>query len=373
MWQRRLNLGTYFSIPVYVHWTFAILVCYVGYSGYQDGILAAAFSVFLLLSMFVCVTLHEYGHALTARRFGIGTLDITLFPIGGVARLLKIPRVPWQELLVAVAGPMVNVLILIVIGTLLLMVPALGLPSLERLLDDPAASEQIAVGLDSPSALGYLLSLMIVNLALILFNMIPAFPMDGGRVLRSLLAMVFEYRLATRIASIVGIFCAMGMFSLAIYFGHPTAALIAVFICYAGMAEARQVNAMEPLRNLTCGQAMIASPPTLSIDTYLGELNELMSTVSMAVVPVVGPMDVATGVLSMDDVAQAVRSGANNATTVGEIANHNVPVVSPNQLLESVVTGPGSGHKHFLVVDPQGQLLGLLDLDAIQNPVEIVT
>ena len=215
MWQRRLKLGTYFRIGVYVHWSFGLLVAYVGYSGYQDGIIGAVFGIALLLGMFFCVTLHEYGHALTARRFGIETLDITLFPIGGVARLMKIPRIPWQEFLVAVAGPAVNVAILLTLGTALFFVPGLGMPASDQIWTE-AGQEQISQAIDSPTLLGYLLFMMVVNTVLVVFNMIPAFPMDGGRVLRSVLAMGLEYRRATRIASMVGVVCALCMFALAI-------------------------------------------------------------------------------------------------------------------------------------------------------------
>ena len=124
MWQKRLKLGTYFRIGVYVHWTLSFLVAYAAYEGYQGGLVGSAYFVLLLCGMLLCVTLHEYGHALTARRFGVETVDITLFPIGGVARLAKIPRVPWQEFLVATAGPAVNVVIASIILVSALFCPA---------------------------------------------------------------------------------------------------------------------------------------------------------------------------------------------------------------------------------------------------------
>ncbi|WP_253158305.1 site-2 protease family protein [Stieleria tagensis] len=358
---------------MYVHWSFALLIAYVAYSGYQDGVQGMAFGVSLLLGMFLCVTLHEYGHALTARRFGIETLDITLFPIGGVARLLKIPRIPWQELLVAVAGPAVNVAILLILGLVLLIVPGIGFPSVGDLLTQAEARDRVFDALDVPSVLGYLLFLMMVNTALILFNMIPAFPMDGGRVLRSLLAMALEYRRATRIASLVGVACAMCMGGLAIYYGRPMPGLIAVFICYAGLSEARQVDVIEPLRHLSVKDAMLLDPPRLSIDTPLDELVERLRSCPTSALPVVGPENMVAGILLLEDVAVAVRRGADARTTVGQIARHDAPVLTPEQSLESVVTRPLEGCRQFAVAGEFGQLVGMLDLDTLRTRVGLLS
>lgn len=372
MWQRRLKLGTYFRIGVYVHWSFAFLVAYVGYAGYQDGITGTAFGISLLFGMFLCVTLHEYGHALTARRFGIETLDITLFPIGGVARLMKIPRIPWQEFLVAVAGPAVNVVILMVLAAVLLLVPALGLPPLGQLLTEAEAQERLLDALNAPTLLSYLLSLVMVNSALILFNMIPAFPMDGGRVLRSVLAMGIEYRRATRIASYIGVCCAMGMLSLAMYHEAPIPGFIAVFICYAGLAEARQVSVVEPVRDLVVRDAMIHDPPFLTIDMQLDEVLHYLRSCPTTAVPVVGPEGIVTGILRMKDVSAAIQSGADSATTVGQIARHDAPIWSPEEPLESIVTQPLDGHRQFAVAGLDGRLVGLLDLDTLRVRAELV-
>ena len=116
----RLSLGKYFGIGLYVHWSFSVLVALAIFRTIDYGFSAILFSVFVLCSVFLCVTLHEYGHSLMARKFGVGTVDITLFPIGGVARLERMPRVPWQELLVAVAGPAVNVVLAILLAIVFL-------------------------------------------------------------------------------------------------------------------------------------------------------------------------------------------------------------------------------------------------------------
>src|SRR5688500_12655878 len=154
------------------------------------------FAIAQLLAVFLCVTLHEYGHSLAARRYGVETVDITLLPIGGVARLKRIPRIPIQEFVIAVAGPAVNVVIAVVIAGILSFV--LGVRSLQLLTLDMMGLAPREIDLDlSPPLIAYAMDsllisfaifLVAINVWLVLFNMVPAFPMDGGRVLRSILA-----------------------------------------------------------------------------------------------------------------------------------------------------------------------------------------
>src|SRR6267143_6683157 len=176
------------GIEVRLHLTFLLFLAWVGFSYYRlGGAPAATQGVAFMLALFGCVLLHEFGHALVARGFGIRTPDITLLPIGGVARLQRMPDQPWQELIVAIAGPLVNVVIAAV------LIFALG---------QQAAFEHIE-HLQQPGV-EMLAKLASVNISLVLFNLIPAFPMDGGRVLRSLLAMTTTYARATQIAASIG-------------------------------------------------------------------------------------------------------------------------------------------------------------------------
>lgn len=192
---RSIRLFKLAGIPVYIHWTFFILVFYVlGESlSESDSIPQMIFNLSILLTVFGCVTLHEYGHALTAKRYGIITQDIILSPIGGVARLSGLPEKPVQEFLVAIAGPMVNVVIVLIITAVLYF-----------------AYPQEELGYTNNEITwanflnNYLLVINVINASLVVFNMVPAFPMDGGRVLRSLLAMKLGKVKATRIASVIG-------------------------------------------------------------------------------------------------------------------------------------------------------------------------
>jgi Zn-dependent protease len=216
------KLGRFAGIDVYLHPTFLLVLLIPGVL--SGGLL----SVLFVMSVFGCVLLHEFGHALMARRFGIETEDITLYPIGGVARLQRMPRAPGAELLIALAGPAVNFAI---VGGLTL----LGLLGLDGLF------AQTAVGL-------FLSQVVLINLTLGLFNLIPAFPMDGGRVLRALLGSWMGRAQATMIAATIGRTLALlfGLWSLFTF--NPMQVALAAFIYFAASAEERQVLSEERRR-----------------------------------------------------------------------------------------------------------------------------
>ena len=356
MLKYRLKLGTYFGIGLYVHWTFALIVAYVAYVTAQAGGDGPAilFGLLVLGTLYLCVTLHEYGHALAARNFGIPTLDITLLPIGGVARLERMPRVPWQELLVAVAGPAVNVMIAVplLVG---LIVTGQGASAVDFLSGDT---------LGRPSVVGFVTQLLLANLFLVAFNMIPAFPMDGGRVFRSLLAMVIEYRRATWIAARVGIGCAVLM-AIAGIWVSPVMPLIAVFICWAGLAEARQVEVTESVRGLRVGDAMVHNVPTVGPTTPLSQLAELWASLPARVVPVTDAAGRLLGIVWLEDLAAAIQQG-RGWQTAADLVRRDGPVAWPEQPVEQLLAqiGRRSG-RQLPVMDPHGRLVGLLDLDTL--------
>ncbi len=224
------NLGTIAGVRVRIHWTFLILPVWIYFSALfaGSGLAVALNSVVFVLAIFGCVLLHELGHALAARRYGIATRDITLLPIGGVASLQRMPRNPVQELVITVAGPLVNAVIAAVIfGGLAWLAPL-----------DAVSGSSLGV---------FLQRLAFVNVLLVVFNLIPAFPMDGGRILRSLLAMLMDYRRATSIAANVGQVCAVGLGLLGIFSGNLILLLIAAFVFLAAQGEKMAVvsaNAM---------------------------------------------------------------------------------------------------------------------------------
>lgn len=219
------------GIDVRIHITFLLLPLYFGWVEWQAaGPAEAARAVLFILLLFFCVLLHEFGHALAGRHYGVKTPDITLLPIGGVARMLAIPDKPSEEFVIAVAGPAVNVLIA---GCL---APVLWLTG--GLFSGPAGEFR-----------EILHNLLLVNLGLVLFNLVPAFPMDGGRIFRSLLAMKISWTKATRIAGrtgqvLAGLFCIGGILQ-----GNPMLMLIALFVFSGAQEEIRFANYREELQS----------------------------------------------------------------------------------------------------------------------------
>ena len=220
------KVASVFGIAVRIHVSFLIYLAFICLSSYQEaGVEGAIQGGLLVLTLFAFVLLHEFGHAFAARTFGIRTPDITLYVIGGVARLTRIPDKPWQELVVAVAGPLVNVVIFVVLR---------GAIHLEQ-AQDPENLEKIEL----------LARVANYNWLLLVFNLIPAFPMDGGRVLRSLLAMLMPYLRATEIAARIGQGIAV-LFAVYGFFRDPFLVFIALFVFYGAQQELAMARANRP-------------------------------------------------------------------------------------------------------------------------------
>jgi Zn-dependent protease len=376
---RRLTLGTYLGIELFVHWSFGLLVLFVALNSLSEGMGGVLFAIAQLFGVFFCVTLHEYGHAMAARRYGIGTADITLLPIGGVARLRRMPKVPWQELVIAVAGPAVNVVIAACLlgGFFLLSDRGIfeALISYFRYLaSGETLNEEMVMTINdifvSSSLIGFGLLMLLVNIMLVVFNMIPAFPMDGGRVFRALLAMLMNYRDATMIASRVGLVCAaaMAIYSLNTNPSNPIPVLIAVFIGYAGIAEARQVDVMESVQGLTVSQVMIQTGDGLPMDLPLSELAKHWESRPMPSLPVVTASGIVVGMLRLRDVVQAFGNGTNPATTAGQLVNHEVSpsAILQSEKLEVALMSAGKQSRQVPVVNEAGQLVGIVDIDSMR-------
>jgi len=242
------KIGTFAGIAVYMHATFLLLLGWIAVSHWMQyqSLLPTLTGVAFILALFLCVVLHEYGHALTARRFGIATRDITLLPIGGVARLERMPDKPNQELWVALAGPAVNVALAALLAVYLFLTGHF----------EPVKNIGLTHGL-------FLERLLFANLFLVGFNLIPAFPMDGGRVLRAILAKRMEYARATRISASVGqglalVFGFLGLFT------NPFLVFVALFVWIGAAQETALVEAKSALASISVKDAMISVFRTLS-------------------------------------------------------------------------------------------------------------
>lgn len=227
-----MKIGTVKGIGVYIHWSFWLLMLvYLVPIALQFGFNVAAAAALFIAGVFASVVAHEFGHAWAASWYGIGTEDITLLPIGGVARLKRLPENPWHEIVIAVAGPAVNLVIMAVLVLLMLTGITLG-------------SEAPGLGLE----MDLILQLFFANLILFGFNLLPAFPMDGGRVLRGLLAMRVSHFRATQIAARVGRWMALLFAIVAIVNGPLTLLLVSGFIFIAGTAELLSARFREAAR-----------------------------------------------------------------------------------------------------------------------------
>lgn len=294
-----LYVGTYFGIPVKIHWTFGYIIFYIIYTGYKDnmGTMGALWFGIFMMSLFVCVILHEYGHALAARRYGVKTMDIILTPLGGIARLLKMPDKPWQELIVALAGPMVNV----VIAAAIFLVMYFG-------FDIHPVLTLLAPGGDPYDFHGhpdrFFSMLMLTNVALLFFNLLPVFPMDGGRVLRSLIALRLNKVRATLIATRIGQVFSIFFFLYGIYSSNYILALIGIFIFQGAYMEYRYTKAEHILQNTTVEDLGYADFQYFQHDDLIINARELLSYTEQPFFPVLNGA-YAEGSVSRENIAQA--------------------------------------------------------------------
>jgi Zn-dependent protease len=260
---RSWKLGTAFGIGIYVHWSFLLLAAYVLFTnGTQGGWALALFSILFLFAVFGCVVLHELGHALMARAFGIGTRDITLYPIGGIARLERMGDKPGEELCIALAGPAVNFVLAVILFALGIVL--VGARNWAGFLNTP---DELA-GL---WGVGFLFNLLAANVVLGLFNLLPAFPMDGGRVLRALLSWPLGRLQATEIAAGVGMVMAL-VLAIAALFVNPMLLVLAAFVFFAGRQElaALRRRYAEPVEALPTDAEVIDVDPIEPRPTFSG-------------------------------------------------------------------------------------------------------
>ena len=328
------------GILVRIHVTFLLLLAWLGFMYYsQGGSAVAAARVFFILLLFGCVLLHEFGHAIAAKGFGINTPDITLLPIGGVARLERMPEKPSQELIVALAGPAVNVVI------------ALGL---FIVVGFRGVSEVM-----SGQPVGMLTQLMGINVLLVLFNLLPAFPMDGGRVLRALLAARMNYARATQIAATVGQGCAF-IFGFIGLFGNPMLIFIALFIYIGASQEAAVAQMRDVSRGMPVSSAMVRDFRTLASDATLLEAVDALLATSQHDFPVVEPSGAIAGVLIRNDLIAALRRD-DPAIRVGDIMRRGIPTVTTGTPFDEAFRLMQQTNCPALpVVDRMQRLVGLL-------------
>jgi Zn-dependent protease/CBS domain-containing protein len=335
------------GIDVYVHATFWMVVAWIAliYWNQSQRVQAVVEGVGFILVLFACVVLHELGHALTARRYGIRTRDITLLPIGGLARLERMPDEPIQELWVALAGPAVNVGIALL---LFVWLRASGLwESVDRL--------GVAIG-------GFAERIMVANAVLAGFNLLPAFPMDGGRALRALLATRMEYTRATQRAAMIG----QGM---AIFFaflglqGNPMLIFVALFVWIGAGQQASMTQMKSSLAGIPVRQAMLTHFRTLIPENTLGDAVDLLLTGSQQDFPVVDDRRV-EGMLTRTGLVAALTRGGRHAR-VGDHMERTCATADASEMLETVLARLQGRECHTVPVTERGMLIGLVTMDNV--------
>jgi Zn-dependent protease/predicted transcriptional regulator len=349
------KIGTFAGIDVYVHTTFLILIAWVALAHWRMGHNAAAAleGIAFVLALFACVVLHEFGHALTARRFGIKTRDITLLPIGGLARLERMPDDPRQEFWVALAGPAVNVLIASALFAVLQVTGTLT----------PLSTLDVASG-------SFLERLMIVNVFLVGFNMLPAFPMDGGRVLRAMLAIRMDYTRATQIAANIGQGMAF-VFGLLGLFFNPFLVFIALFVWIGAGQEAAMTQMKAALGGIPLERAMITDFRTLSPNDSLARAVDLLLSGAQQDFPVMEDGAV-VGILTRADLLTAL-ARQEQQSPVDRVMRRNFLTADASDMIDVAFRRLQEHDCHTIPVVRRGTLIGLLTMDNVGEFLRVQT
>jgi stage IV sporulation protein FB len=343
-----VNIGTIAGTAIRIHITFLLFLIWIFVGSYISGGPGAAWSglVFMVL-LFACVLAHEFGHILTARAFGVATPDVTLLPIGGLARLERIPEQPREEFLIAIAGPLVNVAI------------ALALVGIAGAHLDVASLTAV-----ESSKVSLIDRLAIVNVFLAVFNLIPAFPMDGGRILRAALATRLGFVRATEVAASIGqgFAFALGFIGL---FANPMLIFIAIFVYLAAASEASMVALRAMSRGVPVGSAMMTQYATLTPEAHVDEAVQTLLHTSQSEFPVVDAFGKPAGLLGRGDIIRALKEHGPDAR-VADVMSTTVPTVSQRQCLdEAFRILQEKSAPAVAIVDAAGRLIGLVTPETI--------
>ena len=336
------RIGRFAGIDVYVHATFFLLILWVVVLHWLEGrsLEAVLSGVIFIVALFACVVLHEFGHALTARHYGIPTKDITLLPIGGVSRFERMPDKPWQEFWVAVAGPLVNVAIAAAIYLALFLTAGF----------QPVTRLSITSG-------PFLERMLMANLALAIFNIIPAFPTDGGRVLRALLATRMDHVRATQAAAAVGQGLAL-VFGLIGLFRDPFLVFIAFFVWIGAAHEAQSVQIKEAFSGIPIRVAMQTHFTKLTTNQTLGDAVKVILDGSQHDFPVMWG-DRLMGILTRANLLNGLAQyGPDQLVTT--VMQREFETAEPNEMLETVLHRLAASPSRVIPVIQNGELAGLV-------------
>ncbi|MET0758894.1 MAG: site-2 protease family protein [Flavobacterium sp.] len=343
------KIGNIAGINLFIHWTFSILIAYIVFSNYRAGQSTEQiiWSVIFILSIFVTVLMHEMGHALAAKRFNIVTKDITLLPIGGIARIESMPEKPKEELIIAIAGPAVNIAIAMITG-LFITIP-----------ETKVLNEQLSSGINASN---FFLAFYFVNLWLALFNFIPAFPMDGGRVLRALLAMKFERQVATNIAARIGQILALGFIFLGFYY-NPFLIFIGLFVMLSAQAEAEYTQVKSMLKGYKVKDVLMKHYQKLDADEKIKTAVQMLLN-GQSKNFLVTENDKPVGTLSRNEIIKAL-SEQGEDELIRNAMNSNLIFLNTDALLEDVFQKAQQNKSNLMPVMENNRLIGTIDTENI--------
>lgn len=351
-----LNLGAITGIKIRVHWTFLILLGWIAVAQFSTGrnALEVATTIAFILTIFGCVVLHELGHALMAKRYRINTKDILLLPIGGIASLEKIPEEPTQELWIALAGPAVNV---VIAGILFAVTRLAGF--------DYTEIQPVSYSLSS-----FIMNLMGVNLFLAVFNMIPAFPMDGGRIFRALMAMMTNRARATKIASSLGQIIAM-IFVFVGLFYNPFLIFIGIVVYLGALFESRQTQANAVLSDYKVKDGMMTENSILNEDDNLSVAVDKLLNGQAKEFLVMNDGHV-SGILTRDHIIKGLNHQRKNMK-ISEIMQTEFGVLSPDMAMTEAYQMMQSKGYEMLPVVENNKLEGTLDIENVMEFILVKT
>ena len=325
-----------------MHLTLLVLLAWIAGTHVLRGasLGATALGLFLVLTIFAVIVVHELGHALVARRFGIKTRDIMLLPIGGIASLERMPEKPKQELAVALVGPLVNIVL-----ALLLWIGIMVSGGTTRITEVTSIHGAIAT------------QLLWINVGLAVFNLLPAFPMDGGRALRGLLAIWMGHERATNIAAALGKVFAVG-FALLGVFSNPLLLLIAFVVWSGASQERRLVQLKSAISGVPVSAAMLRRVEAVASDQPLEDAAALLVTGGLNQLPVIDHGE-PVGVITRSDVATALAHAKPDAT-VATAPHHTVVTVAPGDSLDIVLDRLRTEPDSVALVVDHGEPVGVL-------------
>jgi Zn-dependent protease/predicted transcriptional regulator len=367
-----LKLFRIWGIDVQVHWSFLLILVYgaIVYSGGPAGPAAGAlYGIIIVLFLFACVVLHELGHAVMAKYFKVNVPYITLLPIGGVAQLERMPRQPAKELLIGIAGPAVNFVLAIILAPIALLVFGLQVQNGNA----AATFNSFMAQMETPGITGLLLYLAFTNVILGVFNLLPAFPMDGGRILRALLAMTMPYIQATRIAVLVGRVMAVLFAIWGIVGGGIILLLIAFFVYVGGHGELESVESRFVLKDILAKDALTPTAQVLYTSEKIDKVVNLIMTSYQTDFPVFDLSNQFVGVLTRGRLVGALKTQGPEARVAETmIPAAQIPVVAPTDSLATVWDKMLETHSRVVTVKEGTSFLGLITMEDLTEVIQVM-